>query len=599
MLRTHTCGELRADHAGTAVTLCGWVASRRDHGGVVFLDLRDRYGVTQVFVPAAAAALREAAAAVGPEWVLRIRGVVAPRPPAMRNPRRPTGEVEVEAQTLEVLNRARPPAIPVDDEAPAADEQRLRHRYLDLRRPSCQRNLLDRHRMLAAVRRFFDGEGFVDVETPSLVRWTPGGARNYVVPSRVHRGTFYALAESPQLFKQLLMVAGLDRYYQVVRCFRDEDLRVDRQPEFSQIDVEMSFVEEEDVIGVVERMIAAVVRELRGEAPPLPFRRLSYADAMLRYGCDKPDLRFGLEIADAGDLAAGSGFGVFRSAIEGGGVVRGLCVPGGAAWSRKDLDGLEQVARAAGAAGLAWMKREGGEVRGPWTKFLGAGDGARLAERVGAQDGGLALFVAAAEETACAALAAVRNAAARKAGLLPTAGLPAFCWIVDFPLLEPVAGGGWAARHHAFTSPNPADLALLESEPGRVRARAYDLVADGFELGGGSVRTHSVDVQRRVFGAIGIDPAEAAEKFGFLLGALADGAPPHGGIALGVDRLAMILSGAAGIRDVIAFPKTTSAQDLMTGAPSAVSAALLAELGVAAVATEEPGHGAGLHGGAV
>jgi aspartyl-tRNA synthetase len=581
MLRTHTCGELRESHAGAAVGLCGWVASVRDHKGIVFLDLRDRYGVTQVFVPSGAGDLAARALALGPETVVRVEGKVGLRPAGMRNAKRDTGAVEVEATGIEVLNPARPPAIPVnDEEAPAGDELRLRHRYLDLRRPSNRRILEGRHRIVSSVRRFFDAEGFVDVETPALVRWTPGGARNYVVPSRVHPGSFYALAESPQLFKQLLMVSGFDRYYQVVRCFRDEDLRIDRQPEFSQVDVEMSFVEEADVMDVVERMFAAVVRESgRGEIR-LPVRRIPYAEAMLRYGCDKPDLRFGLEIADATDLARASGFGVFSGAVAKGGVVRGLSVPGGAALSRKEIDGLEKAAKDAGAAGLAWMKREAPgpeEFKGPPVKFLGAGEAAALASRVGASAGDLAVFVAAAEETACAALAAVRGAAARARGLVDAARLEP-CWIVDFPLFEKTDSGGWAARHHAFTSPRPADLEFLETDPGRVHARAYDLVCNGYEIGGGSIRTHRTDVQERVFKAIGIGAGEAREKFTFLLEALASGAPPHGGIALGVDRLAMVVLGLPNIRDVIAFPKTTSAQDLMTGAPSHVADAQLREL---------------------
>ncbi len=584
MLRTHTCGELREGHAGIETTLCGWVASRRDHGGIVFIDLRDRYGITQVSVPAGQGELSALAMGLGPETVVSVRGRVGLRPEGMRNRKRPTGAVEVEASSIEVLNPARPPAIPVNDEETASDEVRLRHRYLDLRRPSSLRILEGRHRIVSAVRRFFDAEGFVDVETPALVRWTPGGARNYVVPSRVHRGSFYALAESPQLFKQLLMVAGLDRYYQVVRCFRDEDLRVDRQPEFSQVDVEMSFVTEEDVMGTIERMLAAVVKEIDGAAPALPLPRLSYAEAMLRYGCDKPDLRFGLPISEATDLVRECGFTVFRGAAAAGGVVRGLAVPGGASLSRKEIEGLEKVAKEAGAKGLAWLKREepaGGEpeFKGPFVKFLAAGEADALADRVGAARGDLALFVADAEETACAALSAVRGAAARLKGLVDPRAL-ACAWVVDFPLLERTAEGGWAARHHAFTSPRPDHLDLLEKDPGAVQARAYDLVINGYEIGGGSIRTHRTDVQERVFRAIGIGEAEAREKFSFLLEALGSGAPPHGGIALGVDRMTMVLLRHPNIRDVIAFPKTTSAQDLMTGAPSPVSEAQLRELGI-------------------
>ena len=425
MLRTHTCGELRASHAGSEVTLCGWVASLRDHKGIFFLDLRDRYGITQVSVPGGRADLREAALSLGAETVVRVRGRVVPRPEGMRNAKRPTGEIEIEASSVEVLNPARPPAIPVNDEEPASDEQRLRHRYLDLRRPSNLRVLEGRHRIVSSVRRFFDAEGFDDVETPALVRWTPGGARNYVVPSRVHTGSFYALAESPQLFKQLLMVSGLDRYYQIVRCFRDEDLRLDRQPEFSQVDVEMSFVEEADVLDVIERMWAAVVKDATGRTVPLPLPRLPFAEAMLRYGCDKPDLRYGLEISDATDLARKSGFTVFRQAAESGGVVRGLAVPGGAALSRKEIEGLEKVARESGAKGLAWMKREasGGaeEWKGPFVKFLGDGEAAALADRVGVKAGDAGLWVAADEDTACASLAAVR-AACDEAGFTPTEG---------------------------------------------------------------------------------------------------------------------------------------------------------------------------------
>ncbi len=580
MLRTHTCGELRETHAGAAVAICGWVASVRDHKGIVFLDLRDRYGVTQAFVPGGRKELATAALELGPETVVRVEGTVVRRPEGMRNAKRATGAVEVEVTGIEVLNPARPPAIPVNDEESASDELRLRYRYLDLRRTSSQRVLEGRHRIVSAVRRFFDAEGFVDVETPELVRWTPGGARNYLVPSRVHPGSFYALAESPQLFKQLLMVAGMDRYYQVVRCFRDEDLRIDRQPEFSQVDVEMSFVEEQDVMDVTERMLAAVVREGAAKEVPLPLRRIPYAEAMLRYGSDKPDLRFGLEIADASDLARGSGFGVFRQACEGGGVVRGLSVPGGAALSRKEIDGLERTAKDAGAKGLAWMKREAPgpeEFKGPFVKFLAAGEAAGLAGRVGIGAGDIGLFVAGEEGCACAALAALRGAAARLRGLVDASRVAA-CWVVDFPLLERTGEGAWAARHHAFTSPRVRDLDLLEKEPGSVLARAYDLVVNGYEIGGGSIRTHRTEVQERVFRAIGIGPDEAREKFSFLLEALSSGAPPHGGIALGVDRLVMVILGLTNIRDVIAFPKTTSAQDLMTGAPSRVGEAQLREL---------------------
>jgi len=577
-LRTHRAGALRAGDAGARVRLGGWVQRQRPMGGIVFLDLRDRAGVVQVsFDPAFVdAETIRLAGSVGRESVVLVEGEVVARPAAMRNPEMATGDVEVKASALRVVGPAETPAIPVSlgkGEVLPAEEQRLRHRYLDLRRPEMQRQLILRHQLMQVTRRYFSELGFLEIETPILTKPTPEGARDYLVPSRVHPGEFYALPQSPQLYKQLLMVAGYDRYFQIARCFRDEDLRADRQPEFTQIDVEASFIGPEDIYGYTEGLIVALWKEAGFDAAP-PFERMSYAVAMERYGCDRPDLRYGLALADASELFRASEFTVARSALAAGGRVRGLVVPGGGALSRKQVDELEATAKGAGAGGLIRLKRENGALAGPAAKFLGAG----AAEALAMRDGDLALLVAGPEHVTHPALDRVRQEAARVMGLVPE-GARRFVWITDFPLFakDPVTGA-LGAVHHPFTAPNPEDLALLDTAPERVRALAYDLVYNGSELGGGSIRIADPAMQGRIFGLLGIAEEEARRRFGFLLEGLRSGAPPHGGIAFGFDRIAMVLAGATSLRDVIAFPKTTAARALFEGAPTPVPPEELREL---------------------
>ncbi|HUO52696.1 MAG TPA: aspartate--tRNA ligase [Gemmatimonadaceae bacterium] len=577
-LRTHRAGALRAGDAGARVRLGGWVQRQRPMGGIVFLDLRDRAGVVQVsFDPAFVdAETIRLAGSVGRESVVLVEGEVVARPAAMRNPEMATGDVEVKASALRVVGPAETPAIPVSlgkGEVLPAEEQRLRHRYLDLRRPEMQRQLILRHQLMQVTRRYFSELGFLEIETPILTKPTPEGARDYLVPSRVHPGEFYALPQSPQLYKQLLMVAGYDRYFQIARCFRDEDLRADRQPEFTQIDVEASFIGPEDIYGYTEGLIVALWKEAGFDAAP-PFERMSYAVAMERYGCDRPDLRYGLALADASELFRASEFTVARSALAAGGRVRGLVVPGGGALSRKQVDELEATAKGAGAGGLVRLKRENGALAGPAAKFLGAG----AAEALAMRDGDLALLVAGPEHVTHPALDRVRQEAARVMGLVPE-GARRFVWITDFPLFakDPVTGA-LGAVHHPFTAPNPEDLALLDTAPERVRALAYDLVYNGSELGGGSIRIADPAMQGRIFGLLGIAEEEARRRFGFLLEGLRSGAPPHGGIAFGFDRIAMVLAGATSLRDVIAFPKTTAARALFEGAPTPVPPEELREL---------------------
>lgn len=581
--RTHTCGELRLQDVGKTVTLCGWVHAYRDHGGLVFIDLRDRYGMTQVvFDPATDPEMHALARDLRSEWVIAVEGTVTARPQGTRNPKLATGDIEVRAQSLEVLNRADTPPFEISSTEPVNEEVRLRYRYLDLRRPAMQQVLILRHRLNKIVHRYFDEHGFIEVETPMLGRSTPEGARDYLVPSRLHRGCWYALPQSPQLYKQILMVAGLDRYYQIARCLRDEDLRADRQPEFTQLDVEMSFVEMEDVMQVIEGFLVRVFGELLNYQVITPLPRLSYADVMRRYGTDKPDLRFGMEIVDVTDLAGQTEFRVFRQAVEQGGIVRGLCVQQAAEkYSRKRLEELEEFARRYGAKGLAWLKVEPEKFSSPIEKFLPLAVQQALRERMQARAGDLLFFVADMEKVVCDSLAALRNHLAAELGLCRP-GQFAMAWVVDFPLLVwDEEENRWVANHHPFTSPFDEDLPRLETEPGTVRAKAYDLVVNGYELGGGSIRIHRPDVQQRVFRAIGMDEEQARKRFGFLLDALRFGAPPHGGIALGMDRLVMLLAGLNSIRDGIAFPKTQRAQDLMTGAPAPVDIKQLKELGLA------------------
>ncbi|BAW01065.1 aspartyl-tRNA synthetase [Thermus thermophilus] len=578
MRRTHYAGSLRETHVGEEVVLEGWVNRRRDLGGLIFLDLRDREGLVQLVAhpnsPAYAAAER-----VRPEWVVRAKGLVRLRPEP--NPRLATGRVEVELSSLEVLAEAKTPPFPVDagwrgeEEKEASEELRLKYRYLDLRRRRMQENLRLRHRVIKAIWDFLDREGFVQVETPFLTKSTPEGARDFLVPYRHEPGLFYALPQSPQLFKQMLMVAGLDRYFQIARCFRDEDLRADRQPDFTQLDLEMSFVEVEDVLELNERLMAHVFREALGVELPLPFPRLSYEEAMERYGSDKPDLRFGLELKEVGPLFRESGFRVFREAES----VKALALP--KALSRKEIAELEEVAKRHKAQGLAWARVEEGGVSGGVAKFLEPMREALL-QATEARPGDTLLFVAGPRKVAATALGAVRLRAADLLGL-KREGFR-FLWVVDFPLLEwDEERGGWTYMHHPFTSPHPEDLPLLEEDPGRVRALAYDLVLNGVEVGGGSIRIHDPRLQARVFRLLGIGEEEQREKFGFFLEALEYGAPPHGGIAWGLDRLLALMTGSSSIREVIAFPKNKEGKDPLTGAPSPVPEEQLRELGLMVV----------------
>ncbi|MDW7711297.1 MAG: aspartate--tRNA ligase [Deferrisomatales bacterium] len=579
--RTHTLGELRTDHEGGDVTLMGWVHRRRDHGGLIFIDLRDREGLTQVvFYPELCPEAHELAHDLRSEYVVAVRGRVAPRPEGTVNPGLPTGAIEVQAQELRILNPSKTPVFPVEDATDAGEDLRLRHRFLDLRRPALQRNLRLRHRAVMAARQFLDDQGFLDVETPMLTRSTPEGARDFLVPSRLSPGHFYALPQSPQLFKQLLMVAGLDRYYQVVKCFRDEDLRADRQPEFTQIDVEMSFVTPDVVMETMERLVAAVWREVRGEELVLPFPRIPHEDAVGRYGTDAPDTRFGLELADVSREAGASGFQVFSQAVAKGGLVKGLNAKGaGERFSRKEIDELTAFVAPFGARGLAWIRvQPDGEWQSPIAKFLGDEARAGIRAALAPEPGDILFFVADQPRVVNLALARLRTHLAARLGLVPE-GQWAFCWVTDFPLLEwDDEAKRYVALHHPFTSPRPEDEHLLDGQPLAVKAQAYDLVLNGTEVGGGSIRIHSAEVQEQVFRALAIGPEEARAKFGFLLDALAYGAPPHGGIAFGLDRLLMFLCAAPSIRDVIAFPKTQKGTCLLTEAPAPVDPAQLREL---------------------
>lgn len=575
MRRTHYAGLLREEDIGKEVVLEGWVNRRRDLGGLIFLDLRDREGLVQLVAHPESPAYREAERVRG-EWVVRAKGVVRRRPEP--NPRLPTGSLEVELSELTVLAQAKTPPFPVDagwrgeEEKEVSEELRLKYRYLDLRRKRMQENLRLRHRVIKAIWDFLDREGFVQVETPFLTKSTPEGARDFLVPYRHEPGLFYALPQSPQLFKQMLMVAGLDRYFQIARCFRDEDLRADRQPDFTQLDLEMSFVEVEDILTLNERLMAHVFREALGVELPLPFPRLPYREAMERFGSDKPDLRFGLELKEVGGLFRESPFALFREAES----VKALAVP--KALSRKEIAELEEVAKRHGAGGLAWARVEEGGLAGGVAKHLEA-QGEALLKATGAQAGDTLLFAAGALRAVQVAMGQVRLGLADLLGLRREGF--AFLWVVDFPLLEwDEAQGGWTYMHHPFTSPHPEDLPLLEEDPGRVRALAYDLVLNGVEVGGGSIRIHDPALQARMFRLLGIGEEEQREKFGFFLEALAYGAPPHGGIAWGLDRLLALMTGSPSIREVIAFPKNKEGKDPLTGAPSPVPEEQLRELGL-------------------
>jgi aspartyl-tRNA synthetase len=578
--RTHTCGALRPGDVGRDVVLLGWVHRIRDLGSLLFFDVRDRYGVTQA-VARDDEGLLERVKQLKTEYVVAVIGTVERRSQDTINPRLETGEVEVLVRELRVLNDARRPPFSIADEGPVTEEMRLRYRYLDLRRSGMQRNLLLRHRVMMAIRRYFDSVGFAEIETPILTKSTPEGARDYLVPSRVHPGEFFALPQSPQIFKQILMIAGLDRYFQIVRCFRDEDLRADRQPEFTQVDVEISFANEDLVFSLIEPLVAAVFREI-GVEIALPFPRMSYEDAMARYGSDKPDLRFGMPIVDVSRVFDGSGFVPFRESLGMGGVVRGLVLEGLGGSSRRELDELVDQARQLGAEGLVWVRRGAeGALQSPALKAAGEGalDNALKAAAAGAQD--LLVLAAGPAEVISKLLGQLRLALGRKLGLMRSDQF-AFTWVMDFPLFE------WdeeerrhVSMHHPFTSPTEADLSRLETEPGTVRARAYDLVLNGSEIGGGSIRIHDPAMQAKIFRLLNISDEDAKLRFGFFLEALEYGTPPHGGIALGLDRIVALLAGESSIREVIAFPKTAAAIDLMAGAPSTVEPRQLRELHIA------------------
>lgn len=589
MLKTHNCGELRATHAGQQVTLAGWVHRWRDQGGLVFLDLRDRWGITQVKVdqqtaPNAHAVAKEARS----EWVIQVTGTVILRPDGMQNPDLPTGDIELAVSELKVLNRAKTPPFYINKDEKVEEALRMRYRYLDLRRPAMQSNLVLRHNVIRFIRSYLSERGFVEIETPILFKTTPEGARDYLVPSRVHPGKFYALPQSPQQLKQLLMVAGYERYFQIARCFRDEDQRGDRQPEFTQLDLEMSFVEREDVMDLIEGLMTQLVEEVTGcELVTRPFPRLSHAEALARYGTDKPDLRYGLEIVDLSDIAGQTEFRVFAEVVAAGNPVRAICVPGCGSYSRKQLGELEEIAKTAGAKGLAWMAlEESGEVRSPIGKFFSEDQLKAVVERTGAAPGDLILFAADTQPVVCAVLDALRREMAARLDLADPNKI-AFCWVVDFPLFEwNPDENRWDPSHHLFTAPMWEDLHLLDSEPGKVRGQQYDLACNGYEIAGGSIRIHDRAVQEKVFGLIGLDVAVAQERFGHMLEAFEFGTPPHGGIAPGIDRLVMLLAGEPNIREVIAFPKTQQAADLMAGAPSEPDPKQLEELHIRTVIGE-------------
>jgi len=595
VIRTHHAGSLRPADAGSAVTLAGWVARRRDHGGVIFVDLRDGSGVVQVVFR------EEDAHHLRNEFCVRVEGEVARRPAGNENPDLATGEIEVNATALEVLSEAAPLPLPIDDTIEASDDIRLRHRYLDLRRTGPANALKLRSRANQIARRVLHDRDFHEIETPTLTRSTPEGARDFLVPVRLQPGSWYALPQSPQLFKQLLMVAGMERYYQIARCYRDEDFRADRQPEFTQLDIEMSFVTQDDVIDLGEAIVAALWEELAGHRIERPIPRITWHDAMARYGSDKPDLRYGVELTELTDYLRGTEFRVFANAIDAGGYVGAVVMPGGAAQSRKELDGWQDWAKARGARGLAYvvLDAETGEPRGPVAKNLSAAHLDGLADAVGAKPGDAVFFAAATNpREAQELLGAARVEIAKRANLAdPDAW--AFCWVTDAPMFEKDDEGGWTAVHHPFTSPNADWLDRFEEAPDQALAYAYDIVCNGNEIGGGSVRIHRADVQRRVFSLLGISEEEAADKFGFLLEAFKYGPPPHGGIAFGWDRVCMLLAGADSIREVIAFPKTRGGYDPLTGAPTPITAQQRLEAGVDAKPKATPAANVGTAGVAV
>jgi aspartyl-tRNA synthetase len=581
LLKTHHCGALSKANVGETVVLNGWVQRRRDLGGVLFIDLRDRSGLVQiVFNPEFSGEALAIADRARNEYVLAVKGKVINRDPETVNPNLPTGEIEIQVTEIEIMNAAKNPPFFIEDGIEIDEQLRLKYRYLDLRRPEMQRTLMLRSKAAKLFRDFLDDNGFVEVETPILTKSTPEGARDYLVPSRVHPGEFFALPQSPQIFKQLLMVSGMERYYQIARCFRDEDLRADRQPEFTQVDIETSFLSQDQLLELMEELVARLFKETTGTDIPRPFQRISYADAMGKYGSDKPDLRFGLELKDVSDIVAASGVQVFANVIKGGGQVKALNAKGCASWSRKEIDDLGVYAARYGAKGLAWMTYKEGELKGPIVKFFSEQELEALKERLEAQEGDLLLFSADKKKVVADVLGNLRLKIGKDLGLINESEFK-FAWVVDFPLL------GWdeeekryVAEHHPFTRPKEEDLHLFDTDPGAIRAQAYDLVLNGYEVGGGSMRIYKREVQEKMFQALGFSKEEAQEKFGFLLEAFEYGTPPHGGIAFGFDRLVMLIAGRTNLRETIAFPKTASATDLLTDAPGPVEDKQLEQLSI-------------------
>jgi len=586
MKRTHYCGEFRQEHAGQRVTVCGWVQKQRDKGSLIFIDLRDRSGIMQlVFDETTDRAVFETAAACRSEFVLEASGIVRER--SSKNPEIPTGDVELQVDELTILNKAVTPPFEIVDGCKTGEDIRLKYRYLDLRRPELRDNILFRHKFMQVTRRYFSDNGFIEVDTPMMIKSTPEGARDYIIPSRVHKGNFYALPQSPQLYKQLLMVSGFDRYFQLARCFRDEDLRADRQPEFTQIDFEMSFVEQEDVLKITEGYIKTLFKETMNIDIPTPLPRMTYTEAMNRYGSDKPDTRFGMELQDISELVKGCGFVVFDGAIDNGGSVRAVVAKNAASvYTRKEIDKLTETAKGIGAKGLAWIRWADQTPTCSFAKFLPEGMLDKIIETLGIEQGDVALFVADKNSTVFGVLGALRLEMAKRLDIIPDQFN--FLWVVEFPFFEyNEETSGWDAMHHPFTSPLKECIQYLDSDPGLVRAQAYDLVLNGVELSSGSIRITDPELQAKMFSALGLSDEEAEQKFGFLTNAFKYGAPPHGGMGIGVDRLVMLMCKADSLRDVLAFPKVKDASEPMTSAPGEVDEAQLADLGIAIIPQDQ------------